>query len=151
MECELCDFKKCSDYRIIEDPYWIATPTYDDRSHLGRAYVTLKSDCGNLSDLKEEEWNDLRMVISRYKQAYRSAFGTCLFNRSCFMNDAFRPQHPSPHTHFHVRQRCSTCLCFSGVSFDYKEFGSDCARERKSPDDQTVKVTIRGIRINDKG
>ena len=110
---------------VFETKYWLVGLA-DNQQYLGRCYIDIKSDAGRLSDLTPEEWQDLHEnVIAKLEPAIRKAFGAEMFNWSCLMNNAYKPEikEPQPHVHFHMLPRYRHPVEFAGEGFQDTGFG----------------------------
>lgn len=128
MDCICCQ-KQNQDDIIYETKYWIVTLS-SEQSYLGRCYVTLKRHCGNLSELKQEEWSDFIELIKVLESALRKSFNATMFNWTCLMNDAYKNNPPNPHVHWHFRPRYNHKIKFENVIFEDPEFGNHYNRNR---------------------
>jgi len=130
MECAICGFTKKGDNSIFETENWIVSLA-SDQAYLGRSYVTLKRHCGDLAELKSEEWNELFGLIGKLEKSVRKAFGADLFNWTCLMNLAYQNNPPNPHIHWHFRPRYGRPVKFARLTFTDPEFGIHYAREHE--------------------
>lgn len=128
--CDICKVVKESKNPVFDTNYWIVLLA-NDQAYLGRCYVSLKRHCGDLSELKNEEWKDLFKVISRLEKSVKTSFNAVLFNWTCLMNMAYQNSPPNPHIHWHFRPRYNHSVNFSGLVFQDPEFGHHYAREHE--------------------
>jgi len=128
MECDICKFAKIAENSVFETKYWIALLA-SDQAYLGRCYVSLKRHCGDLAELKSEEWKDLIILIGKLEKSVKRAFDADLFNWTCLMNLAYHNSPPNPHVHWHFRPRYSNPVDFDNLTFKDPEFGNHYARE----------------------
>jgi diadenosine tetraphosphate (Ap4A) HIT family hydrolase len=128
MNCDICKFVKEAKNPVLETKYWKVLLA-NDQAYLGRCYVSLKRHCGDLAELKTEEWNELLVIIHKLEKSIMMAFGADLFNWTCLMNMAYQNSPPNPHVHWHFRPRYSRPINFAGLTFEDPEFGSHYARE----------------------
>jgi len=147
MDCISCQ-KPSENELIYETQYWkvILAP---DQSYLGRCYVTLKRHCGDLAELKREEWLDLAEIVKKIENSLKKSFGAAMFNWTCLMNDAYQNIPPNPHIHWHLKPRYNHKIEFAGLTFEDVEFGHHYARgtNREFSEEITQKV-IEKIKEN---
>jgi diadenosine tetraphosphate (Ap4A) HIT family hydrolase len=139
MTCDICKSIKDNKNSVFETKYWIVFLA-NDQAYLGRCYVTLKRHCGDLAELKNEEWKDLLVVINKLEKSVKKAFRPDLFNWTCLMNMAYQNDPPNPHIHWHFRPRYSHTVNFSGLTFEDSEFGSHYAREKERSFEVSEKI-----------
>lgn len=140
MECISCREPR-EDELIFETKFWRVTIS-SDQAYLGRCYVTLKRHCGDLAQLSDEEWNDLKEVVEKLESALRISFNATMFNWSCLMNYAYRNEPPNPHVHWHFRPRYNHKVKFAGTIFEDPEFGDHYNRARKQEVSDDIKRKI---------
>ena len=124
-KCDACDFLESPDqkHQILITDNW-SVGIYNDQPYLGRAYATLKTHKGKISELSGEEWQELQNVVSKLEVAYRNAFGAVVLNLECNMNHAFKTEPFNPHVHWHIYPRYKVALEVAGIVFDDQLFGS---------------------------
>ncbi|MFH1451717.1 MAG: HIT family protein [archaeon] len=125
---------------LFETEFWKVILA-DNQEFIGRCVVDVKSKAGSLSELSSEEWKDLQEnVIKKLESAIKKAFGAELFNWSCLMNNAFRPEikNPKPHVHFHCMPRYRNEIVFMGETFLDKQFGDYIKSEEERSVNQEV-------------
>jgi len=147
MECISCQTPK-QDELICETAYWrvILAP---NQSYLGRCFVTLKRHCGDLAELKQEEWLDFAEIIKRLESALKKSFKATMFNWTCLMNNAYQVDPPNPHVHWHFRPRYNHKVEFAGAIFEDPEFGHHYDRARtQEVSDRVKKKIIEKIKEN---
>ena len=120
-KCIICQYLK-KDIPIYETKYWRVVLASDQR-YLGRCFVALKRHCGNLAELKKEEWLDFAELAKKLEAALKKAFDATMFNWTCLMNNAYQEAHPNPHVHWHFRPRYNHKVKFAGLIFEDEEFG----------------------------
>ena len=64
---------------IFETKYWNVILA-DDQYYLGRGYIPLKRECGDLADLKKEEVLDFFELVKKIETALKESFNTTMFN-----------------------------------------------------------------------
>lgn len=107
---------------IIETKYWDIFLAPSQR-YLGTCVISLKRDCGNLKDLKSEEWLEFGKLVEYMEIAITDLFNPDLFNWSCLKNSVFRKKNPKPHIHWHFIPRYENIREFEGLDFKDPEFG----------------------------
>lgn len=128
MDCDICRYVKKAENLVFDTKYWIVLLA-SDQAYLGRCYVSLKRHCGDLAELKSEEWKDLSTTISKLEKSIKNVFHADLFNWTCLMNMAYQNSPPNPHVHWHFRPRYSHPINFNNLIFKDPEFGYHYARE----------------------
>ncbi|MDO8650343.1 MAG: hypothetical protein Q7K33_03485, partial [Candidatus Berkelbacteria bacterium] len=71
-KCEVCEVLKVDLNVIFDSKYWRVSLDASDQYYPGRSFVTAKRHVGDLAELSNEEWLDLREVISSFESAVRS-------------------------------------------------------------------------------
>ena len=110
----------------------------NNHAYLGRAYVTLKSHKGSLSELSSREWDSFQQIIKILEKAYSDAFGAKPLNWGCFMNHAFREKPFNPHVHWHIYPRYEIAPEIEGMKFSDELFGNFYDDTAERIVDQTV-------------
>jgi diadenosine tetraphosphate (Ap4A) HIT family hydrolase len=123
-ECEICT--------TLEDPQvgqtvfstrWWRVVLNSDQAYLGHAFITLTEHKASLTELTNEQWQDLLTVIRKYENACRVAFDATLFNWVCLMNDAYKEAAPTPHVHWKVRPRYLKAPLVGAYRYSDPNFG----------------------------
>lgn len=124
-KCDACEFLKSPNpkHQILVTDSW-SVGIYNDQPCLGRAYATLKSHKGKISDLSADEWQKFQQIIGKLEVAYRNAFGAEVLNIECNMNHAFKTEPFNPHVHWHIYPRYKTAPEVAGIVFDDPLFGN---------------------------
>ena len=112
----------------------------DNQYDLGRCVIDIKRDVGALRNIKEDEWKDFLEIIKKLENALMKAFDAEMFNWSCLMNNAYKPniEKPCPHIHFHFRGRYRIPVEFAGEKFYDGEFGHHYDRDKDKRVSQEV-------------
>ncbi len=134
-DCSFCKALSDPDSNLLmETTYWQVELGYN-QYYLGRCVVVLKRHSPSLSELRVEEWGELKVVIERLESALRDLFGAEPFNWSCLMNAGYHTDPPAPHVHFHLWPRYRQAVQFCGLTFEDNEFGThyDHAGQRSLP------------------
>ena len=95
----------------------------DEQDYIGRCILVLNRHCGCLSDLTDSEWMDLKYLIKRLEQCFKSVLGAELCNWSCLLNSFYKSSLPNPHLHLHVRPRYKAPVYLNGIQYTDEEFG----------------------------
>lgn len=129
--CDACDFVKQPVNLVFSNDDWQVC-LGNNHAYLGRAYVTLKSHKGSLSELTDGEWTTFRQLVQVMERAYADAFGARPLNWGYFMNHAFREKPFNPHIHWHIYPRYEVAPELAGMTFADELFGEfyDAAAER---------------------
>lgn len=142
-KCDACEFLKAPqpNTQILVTKHWSAG-IGNNHAYLGRAFVSLRSHKGSLSELDEEEWQDFRELVCKLEKAYKDAFGAEPLNWGCFMNHAFRTEPFNPHVHWHIFPRYSVAPVVAGITFDDPLFGNfyDDKAERLVSDEVVAEI-----------
>ena len=132
-KCDACEFLKLDDdgSQILLTDNW-RVGIGNNHAYLGRAYVTLRSHKGSLSELNDQEWQEFIDIVQWLEKAYNVAFGASPMNWGCFMNHAYRSEPDNPHVHWHIFPRYKVAPIIDGVAFDdplYGHFYDDTAEK----------------------
>jgi diadenosine tetraphosphate (Ap4A) HIT family hydrolase len=102
----------------------------DDQHYLARCVVVLRRDCGELSEVTDEEFMALLEIIRYLEKGIKEEFGATMFNWTCLMNDAYKETNDlKPRVHLHVRPRYKEKVKFEGVEFEDTEFAHHYERK----------------------
>jgi diadenosine tetraphosphate (Ap4A) HIT family hydrolase len=107
---------------IYETKYWKVILA-NNQYYLGRCVLDLKRNCATLSELNNEEFQDLLKLIKQLEHSIKKSFNTTMFNLCCLMNNSYKSVIPNPHVHFHLFPRYKNETNFIGEIFKDKEFG----------------------------
>lgn len=120
--CNWCNLsEKDTKYMLYQTEYWKIFLA-DKQDYIGRCILVCKRHIGPLSDLSDEEWIDLKRVVSKLEKSISIAFGATMFNWSCLMNDFYKSDTPNPHLHIHLRPRYKNPVNINGKYFYDDEF-----------------------------
>lgn len=124
-ECDACEFLKSPNpkHQILVTDNW-SVGIYNDQPYLGRAYATLRTHKGKISELSADEWHEFQDIMGKLEAAYQNAFGAEVLNIECNMNHAFKTEPFNPHVHWHIHPRYKASVEVAGVIFDDPLFGS---------------------------
>lgn len=95
----------------------------DEQDYIGRCILVLDRHCGCLSELTDDEWMDLKHIISRLENCFKTVLGAEPCNWSCLLNNFYKKPAPNPHLHLHVRPRYKNPVSLNGVQYADEEFG----------------------------
>ncbi len=132
---------------IFETNYWVVKLT-DNQNTIGRCVIDVKSDCGEMSKLTKEEWEDFREnVVINLENVMKKNFDATMFNWSCLMNNAFKGEGHKPHVHFHFRPRYRNPVNFNKETFPDKDFGAHYDRtDTHEVTDEMFKAILEEIK-----
>ncbi|OIO30925.1 hypothetical protein AUJ77_01105 [Candidatus Nomurabacteria bacterium CG1_02_43_90] len=135
---------------IFETPYW-KVELSGDQLYLGRAYAICKTKRESLSELTDEEFSDLHLVMKKYEELLKKTFGATLFNWACLMNHAYREKPYSPEVHFHVRPRYEKDVVVRNQVFHDPNFGDNnylTATMKNRVSEETLAEILKALRGN---
>jgi len=124
-------------FKIYKTKYW-EIELCSNQYYVGRCIITLKRACGDLAELKNEEFLDLLNIIKNLENTIRKMFKATMFNWSCLMNDDYKAENPTPQVHFHVRPRYKSKVEINGEIFEDKEFAHHYNNEGKREVSQEI-------------
>ena len=143
-KCDACEFLKEPKNQILVTNNW-NVGVGNNHAYLGRAYVTLRTHKGSLSELSSVEWQEFQLIVQKLGNAYKKAFGAEPLNWGCFMNHAFRSDPANPHVHWHIFPRYKIAPVIAGIAYEdslYGNFYQDGA-ERIVSDDVVNKIASK--------
>ena len=128
--CDWCDLsEEDRRFQLYESRSW-SVFLADEQDLPGRCIVVLKRHCPSLSELTEEEWDELRELIRKTEACLKAVLGAALCNWSCLMNSFYKDPAPDPHLHIHVRPRYDKPVVLNGNTYIDSEFGHHYALNR---------------------
>ena len=123
---ENCDWCSLSEeekrFQLCESAYW-SVFLADEQDYIGRCILVLKRHCASMTELTEDEWEDLRRLICKVETCLKTVLGAALCNWSCLMNSFYKDPEPDPHLHIHVRPRYARPVTVNGNTYADGEFG----------------------------
>lgn len=129
---------------LFETEFWNIELS-PDQAYLGRCRISLKRNCGHLSELTPHEWSEFHEhIVKVLENAFTKAFGATMFNWTCLMNNAYKNTPPTPHIHWHFRPRYQSDVTFSDMVFQDTEFANHYDRARKNNVPTDVLLRIKG-------
>jgi diadenosine tetraphosphate (Ap4A) HIT family hydrolase len=147
-KCDACNFLKKPQHQVLTTASW-AVGISNNQAYFGRAYVTLRTHKGSLSELSPDDWQEFEKIVRKLEPAYKEAFGATPLNWSCFMNHAFRTEPDNPHVHWHIFPRYKVAPVFNGVTYDdplYGNFYDDNAERLVS--DEVVEQIVEKLEVH---
>lgn len=122
-KCDICEFLEDPQHQILVTEHW-NVGIGNNHAYLGRAFASLRTHKGSLSELSSEEWQEFQDIVKKLEKAYKQAFGAEPLNWGCYMNNAFKTEPFNPHVHWHILPRYHEAPVFEGITFDDQLFGS---------------------------
>ena len=123
---ENCDWCSLSEeekrFQVYESAFWSVFLS-DEQDYVGRCILVLKRHCGSMTELTDDEWEDLRNLICKVETCLKTVLGAALCNWSCLMNSFYKRSEPNPHVHIHVRPRYKTPVTINGHMYADADFG----------------------------
>lgn len=143
-ECDSCRYSLDPKHLLVKTKHWQVV-LGNDQVYLGRAYVTLRTYKGRLSELNPEEWADFQALVAVLEDAYRGTFGADPLNWACLMNNAYRVKPAHPHVHWHVFPRYKKAVEVAGIIFDDSAYGEhyDLHVKRDVDDEVVERILVR--------
>ena len=107
--------------------------------------MVLKRHCDSLSELTDDEWDELRDLVCKVEACLKAVLGATLCNWSCLMNSFYKEAVPDPHLHIHVRPRYDKPVMLNGNTYNDDEFGHHYALNKSGaiPAEDKQEVFIR--------
>ena len=146
--CDACNFLKKPQHQVLTTNSW-AVGIGNNQAYFGRAYVTLRSHKGSLSELSDDDWQEFKEIVCQLEPAYKDAFGAVPLNWGCFMNHAFRTEPSNPHVHWHIFPRYKVAPILDCVTYDdplYGNFYDDNAERLVS--DEVVEQIVEKLKAH---
>lgn len=141
MACLHCESTTETPDFLFETKFWRAYLA-PEQSYLGRSIIELNNHKRSLSQISQEEWNDLGDMVKYLEGAIKEAFKADMFNWACLMNDAYKAKTPNPHVHWHVRPRYKNPVEFAGKTYTDPDFGAHYDRDRREVADEVTQHSI---------
>ena len=142
--CNLSEEDK--QYQVYETAFW-SVYLSDEQDYIGRCILVLKRHCSSMSELNEDEWEDLRKLICKVETCLKTVLGAALCNWSCLMNSFYKESEPDPHLHIHVRPRYDKPVMVNGNIYTDSEFGHHYAVKKdgeiSDKDRETVFIQLK--------
>ena len=121
--CVWCDLsEEDKQYQVYETAFWSVFLS-DEQDYIGRCILVLKRHCSSMSEMTEDEWEDLRKLICKVETCLKTVLGATMCNWSCLMNSFYKDSEPNPHLHIHVRPRYNKPVMLNGSTYTDNEFG----------------------------
>ncbi|MBR3247240.1 MAG: HIT family protein [Clostridiales bacterium] len=109
-------------YQLYETVFWSVFLS-DEQDYIGRCILVLKRHCGSMSELTDDEWEELHKLICKVETCLKTVLGATLCNWSCLMNSFYKESEPDPHLHIHVRPRYDEPVMVNGHAYIDSGFG----------------------------
>ncbi|MBP3273147.1 MAG: HIT family protein [Ruminococcus sp.] len=121
--CEWCNLSEADkQFQVYESKSWSVFLS-DEQDYIGRCILVLKRHCGAMSELTDDEWDELRKLVCKVEAYLKTVLGATLCNWSCLMNSFYKESEPNPHLHIHVRPRYDEPVMVNEHSYVDSEFG----------------------------
>ncbi len=148
--CDVCPFLEKEDENspnvLFRTDYW-SVVLDENQEYLGKAFVTLRRHASSIPDLSDAEWSDLKLVMSEYEKAIKSAFSADVINWQCLMNNAVAAHQPT-HVHWHAHPRYLGGATFAGEDFPDPKWPRRIEKTPKIVDKKTFSAIVTKIREN---
>ena len=141
-KCDCCNLsEEDKKYQVYESTFWSVFLS-DEQDYIGRCILVLKRHAGSLSELTDDEWEDLRKLIYKVEACLKTVLGATLCNWSCLMNSFYKEANPNSHLHVHVRPRYDKPVTINDNTYIDNEFGHHYAMNKcvAIPDDDRETV-----------
>ena len=121
--CDWCNLsEEDKKFQVCESKSWSVFLS-DEQDYIGRCILVLKRHCGSMSELTDDEWEELRNLVCKIEECLKTVLGAAHCNWSCLMNSFYKAAVPDPHLHIHVRPRFSQPVILNGRTYTDSEFG----------------------------
>ena len=121
--CEWCNLSEADNqFQVYESKSWSVFLS-DEQDYIGRCILVLKRHCGTMSELTDDEWDELRKLVCKMESCLKAVLGATLCNWSCLMNSFYKESNPNPHLHIHVRPRYDKPVMINESIYIDNEFG----------------------------
>jgi diadenosine tetraphosphate (Ap4A) HIT family hydrolase len=158
MNCPICSWSPDNlDYLLLlETQYWRICLA-PNQSLLGTCVIALKRHTGDLANLTSDELTEWLDVVRKVEASSKVAFGTTMFNWSCYMNRAYRENPPDPHIHWWAVPRYDHAVGFGNWLFEDPHFGNpyDHYRVMNAPKELKLEIVEKMkshlVSLQDKG
>ena len=140
--CNLTDSEKR--YLLIDNKYW-EVYLADKQDYIGRCILVLKRHCETLSQLNNEEWAELKVLIEQLETIITNSLGANMFNWSFLMNDFYKSETPNPHLHIHVRPRFNAPITINGKTYKDEEYAHHYDNHKQNKLTESEKETVYNL------
>ena len=121
--CDWCSMsEEEKQFQVYESKSWSGFLS-DEQDYIGRWILVLKRHCGSMSELTDDEWEELRNLVCIVETCLKTVLGATLCNWSCLMNSFYKEAAPDAHLHIHVRPRYDKPVVLNGNTYTDSEFG----------------------------
>ena len=121
--CDWCSLKEEDKRSLVYESTSWSVFLADEQDYIGRCILVLKRHCGSLSELTDDEWEELHRIVRKLETGFKTVLGAALCNWSCLMNSFYKEPAPDPHLHIHVRPRYDRPVTVNGNTYADTEFG----------------------------
>ena len=129
--CSWCNLsEEDKQFQVYESALWSVFLS-DEQDYIGRCILVLKRHCGSMSELTDDEWEELRKIVYKVETCLKASLGATLCNWSCLMNSFYKESDPNPHLHIHVRPRYDKPVMINGSTYIDSEFGHHYAKSKR--------------------
>ena len=145
VNCDWCSLpEEDKQFQVCESKSWSVFLS-DEQDYIGRCILVLKRHCDSLSELTDDEWDELRDLVFKVEACLKAVLGATLCNWSCLMNSFYKEAVPDPHLHIHVRPRYDKPVMLNGNTYNDDEFGHHYALNKSGaiPAEDKQEVFIR--------
>ncbi len=145
VNCGWCNLsEEDRQFQVYDSTFWSVFLS-DEQDYIGRCILVLKRHCRSMSELTDDEWEELRKLVCKVEACLKAVLGATLCNWSCLMNSFYKASDPNPHLHIHVRPRYDKPVMLNGSTYIDSEFGHHYALNKSGsiPDKDREEVLIR--------
>jgi diadenosine tetraphosphate (Ap4A) HIT family hydrolase len=143
MNCPICSWSpdNAEYLLLLETRYWRICLA-PNQSLLGTCVIPLKRHAGDLANLTADELFEFLDVVRKVEASTKLAFGTTMFNWSCYMNHSYRESPANPHIHWWAVPRYDHAVDFGDTRFEDPHFGNpyDHYRVLNAPKDLRLEI-----------
>ena len=87
--CDWCNLsEEEKQFQLYENKSWSVFLS-DEQDYIGRCILVLKRHCGSMSELTDDEWEELRNLVCKVEACLKTVLGATLCNWSCLMNNFY--------------------------------------------------------------
>lgn len=105
---------------LYKSKYWEVVYCDWCQEFLGQCIISSNKE--TLSDLTNEEWQELGKIEKELERVCQKLFNATMFNFACLMNNAYR-DNEKPHVHFHFLPRYKNMVIIFDKKYKDKHFG----------------------------
>ena len=128
--CDWCNLsEEEKQFQLYESKSWSVFLS-DEQDYIGRCILVLKRHCGSMSELTDDEWEELRNLVCKVEACLKTVLGATLCNWSCLMNNFYKEVALNPHIHIRVRPRSDKPVMLNESIYTDSEFGHHYALKK---------------------